>query len=126
MTIISYCEIYFIINVFIFELALQMLQIFTFSHDSYSLFVNNIISFFSKLIIFIMYSLKDSQKIFMVSSILYTSCLFSIPSRVYIVDTEYLQGICSPIFVVDNISELFSYSSIFFLNQSFNISVNNR
>ena len=55
-----------------------------------------------------MHSLKDSQNFFMQSSLLY-ACLFSMPSNDHIVDTEYIQGICSPIFVVDDF-----YTHIFF------------
>ena len=77
-------------------------------YDPYSLLVNGIIFFFSNLITFIVHSLKDSQNFFMQSSLLY-ACLFSMPSNDHIVDTEYIQGICSPIFVVDDF-----YTHIFF------------
>ena len=70
-----------------------MWQFIWLRHDSYSLFPNGIIFFFSKLIIFIAYSLNDSQNFFMQSSPLYTSCWFSIPWNVHIKDIAYLQGI---------------------------------
>ena len=84
----------------------QMQQIFVFSKDSPYLFVNGIIFSFSKLIIFIARSLKDSQNFLIRSSPLYTSYLFSTPSNVHIVNIEYPHGICLPTFVVD-FSELF-------------------
>ena len=86
------------------------------------------IFFFSKLVIFIIVllnlcSLKDSQNFFMQPSPLYTSCLFYIPSNVHNVDSEYLQVICLPTFVLDNFSEL--HQSIFF-NQRIKICLNSR
>ena len=87
---------------------------FLFRNDSYSLLVNSII-FFSKLIIFIY---LDSQNFSIQSTPLYTSCLFSVPSNVHIIDTEYPQGMCSPIFVVVNFSGLFFHPSTFLIKES--------
>ena len=50
----------FVISVFIFKLFLKMKQIFVFPCNWICLFVHGIIFFFSKLIIFIASSLKDS------------------------------------------------------------------
>ena len=54
----------------------QIYQIFAFSYDSCSV-LKNFIFFFLKLIVFIVHSLKNSQKCFIQSLPLYTSCLFS-------------------------------------------------
>ena len=56
---------------------------------------------FFKLIIFIAYSLKDLQNIFVHSLPLYTLSLFSMLLNDDIVDTEKPDGICSPTFVVN-------------------------
>ena len=85
------------------KMFLQMQQIFIFSYDSCCSFVNRIIFFFSKLIIFMVCFLRDSQNFFKQTSPLYTSCLFSISSNVRIIDIEYYQGICSPPFAVDDL-----------------------
>ena len=39
--------------------------------------------------------------------------LVTILSKAYIVDIEYPQGICSPIFVVEEFSGLFTHPSVF-------------
>ena len=103
----------FIISVFMFELFLQVQKIFVFSYDSCCSFVNGIIFVFSELIVFFASSPKDSQNFFIQSSPLYKSFLFSIPSNVHVVDTEYPQGICSPTIVGNDFSELFLHPSIF-------------
>ena len=46
----------------------------------------------------------------------YKVCLSSMWSNPQIVDIEYLQGICSPIFVVEDFFGLFSRPSIFIIN----------
>ena len=43
---------------------------------------------------------------------MYTIYLFSIPSNIHILETEYPQGICSNIFVVNDFSKLFLHPSI--------------
>ena len=43
----------------------------------------------------------------------YKVCLFSVLSKVHIVDTGYPQGTISPIFVAEEFSELSAYPSIF-------------
>ena len=60
-----------------------------------------------------MCSLKDSQNFSMQSLPLYTSCFFCMILNDNVVDIEKPDGICSPTFVVDRFSALFSYSSIF-------------
>ena len=57
---------------------------------------------------------KDSQNFFIQSSPQYKVCLFSTWSNAQIVDTEYQQRIFSPIFAVEEFSELFEHPSIFF------------
>ena len=52
--------------------------------------------------IFIVYSRKDSQIVFPAISLLHTLPLFPILSNACIIDTEYSQGIHSPVFVVDD------------------------
>ena len=49
---------------------------------------------------------------------LYTLCLFSIPSNVHILDIEYSQGMCSPIFIADDFVGLLLYTSIFSIEDS--------
>ena len=105
MTMILKFMIIFIISVFIFTSFLQMWQFILLKYDLCSSFVNGIVFFFSKLFIFIVSSLNDSEDYFMKSP-LYTSCLSSLPSNVHIVDIEYPQEICSPIFVVNDFSGL--------------------
>ena len=65
------------------------------------LFVNNSIIFFLKLIIFIACSFNNSQKFFVQSLPLYTSCLFSMLINEDIVDIEKPDGMCLLTFVVD-------------------------
>ena len=60
MTMLPKFAIVFIISVFLYEVFLQMQCIFVFSYDSCCFFVNGIIYFFSKLIIFIACSLKGA------------------------------------------------------------------
>ena len=71
------------------------------------MFIDNIIYFFSKLIIFIACSIKDLQIFFMQYLSLYIVCLFSTPSNVHIVSIEYTQGICSPTFLAYDFTNLF-------------------
>ena len=71
--------IIFIIGVFMFKRFLQMLRIFLFLFDFCCLFVNCVIFFFSKIIIFIACSLKVHKNV----SSLHTSIFFSIPSNVH-------------------------------------------
>ena len=58
-------------------------------------------------------SLKDTQKLLMQSLSLYKSCLFSMLLNNNIADIEKLDGICSPISVVDKFSRLFLHPSMF-------------
>ena len=51
----------------------------------------------------------------MQSSLLYTSSLFFMSLNGDIVDTKKSDGIWSPLFVVDDFSELFMQPSIFFI-----------
>ena len=66
-----------------------------------------------KTIICIAFSLKDTQKLLMQSLSLYKSCLFSMLLNNNIADIEKLDGICSPISVVDKFSRLFLHPSMF-------------
>ena len=66
-------------------------------------------------ITFVACSLKEVQNFFIQSSPRYKVCLFSILSKPHIIDIEYPQGICSPIFVVEEFSGLFAYPSIFLI-----------
>ena len=70
-------------------------------------------SFFLKLIIPVSCSLKDSQTFFMQFLPLDTSCLVSMLLNDDIVDIVKLDGICSPTFVVDELSGLFLNPSVF-------------
>ena len=97
---------------------LQIKQIFIFSFDSCCSVVNNLMLFFLKLIISIVCSLKDSQKFFMQSSLLHTSCLFSMLFNDDIVDIEKPEGICSPTFVRDEFSGKVLHPSIFSIKHS--------
>ena len=108
------------------NVLIQMQQIFVFSYDYCCLFVNGIIFFFTKLIIFfIRCSLKDWQNFFMKSSPLYTSCLFSIPSTAHIVGIGYLQRNMFTYFCCAWFFKIV-FTSIFFLNQIFKIWLNSR
>ena len=53
--------------------------------------------------------------IFIVCSLLYTSCLFSVFLNDNIVDIQTPDGICSPTFVVDEVQGLFLHSSFIFV-----------
>ena len=90
-----------------------MQQIFTFSYDFCCSFLNNFIYLFSKLITFIVCSLKDSQKFFMLSLPLCISCLFSILSNDDIIDIEKPDGICSLTLVLDEFVGFFLHPSVF-------------
>ena len=65
-----------------------------------------------------MRSLKDSQNFFMQSLPQYTSCVLSILLNDDIVGIEKSDGICSPIFIVDNFSKLSLHQSTFFIKDS--------
>ena len=58
-------------------------------------------------------SLKDSQKFFIQSLPLYTSCLLSMLPTEDIVDIEKPDGICSVTFAEDEFSGLFLHPSSF-------------
>ena len=60
-----------------------------------------------------MSSIKDLQNFFLQSLPLYASCLFSMLLNDNIVDIEKSDGICSPTFVVDELSGLFLHASVF-------------
>ena len=59
-------------------------------------------------------------------SSLYRTCLSSITSNVPIVDSEYLQEICSPTFIVDDFLGLFLNSYIYLIKYSRSKIINNR
>ena len=69
--------------------------------------------FFLKLIILIVYFLKNSQNIFMQSLSIYASCLFSVLLNENIVDIEKSDGICWLTFAADDFLGLLLYLSIF-------------
>ena len=73
---LSLYNIFYLQHVYLF--ALQISQIFAFSYNFSWPLVNNFIILFSKLIISIACSLKDSQKFFMQLVPLYASYLFSV------------------------------------------------
>ena len=85
MAMVSNFTTIFIRRMFTTKQFLQMWQFVWLRYESYYLLINDIIFFFSKLIIFIACFLKDSQNLFVWSLTLYTSCLFSIQSNVHIV-----------------------------------------
>ena len=58
------------------------------------------------------------------TSPLYASCLYFVPWNVHIIDIECPQGICLPIFVMDDFSKLFLHPYSF--NKRFKICMNNR
>lgn len=103
MTMVVNYTIIFIIGLFMLKFFFVNAADFLpfYSIVSCCLFVKGIIFFFSKLNIFIVYSLKDTQNLFMQYSLFYTSCLFSRSSDVHKVDIEYPQEICLPTFTVD-------------------------
>ena len=77
-------------------------------------FVNDSIFFLSKLITFVACSLKEQQNFLIQSSPRYELCPFSIVLKIHIVDIDEPQGICSPIFFVEDFSRLFAHPSIFY------------
>ena len=77
MAMVPSFKIFFIFSISIFKFFFINTTIFAFWHDFCCLFVDEFISFFKKIIISIMCSLKDSQNFFMQSLPLYKSCLFS-------------------------------------------------
>ena len=82
-------------------------------HNSYSLFVNGIIFFFSNLIIFIACYLKYLQNFFVQFLPLYTSCWFSSQSIFHIGNVEYFQGKASFTFNVHNFLDHFYIDLLF-------------
>ena len=112
MAMVPTSAIFFIFDIFIFKSFLTKITNFC------CLFANNLMFFFSKLIIFIAHSLKDSQNLFMQSLPLYISCLYLVALNDDIVDTEKSGGACSLAFVVDEFSALFLYPSIFSIKDS--------
>ena len=82
--------------------------------DFSSFFVNGNIFFLSKLVKSTVRSLREIQNIFMQSSPRYKLYVFFILSNAHIVDIEYPQGICSPIYVAEDFSGLDLQLSIFY------------
>ena len=117
MTIISNFTIFFYLsNIYVQFFITNIADSSIFIWFLLVFFVNNIIFFFLKLIIFNACSLKDSQSFFMQSLPLYTSYLFYMVLNGDIVDIEKPDGICLHTFVVNAFSGLFVQSSIFPLN----------
>ena len=79
-------------------------------------YVKSFIFFFLKLVIFIAFSLKDSQNVFMQFLPLYTSCLFSMLLNDDIVDIEKSDRICCLTFAVMNSQDYFYIRQSFLLN----------
>ena len=65
------------------------------------------------MIIFIVRSLKNLQKVFHVTSTMYTSCISHMFLSDSIADIGKSDRICSTTFVMDNFSGLFLYPSVF-------------
>ena len=86
---------------------------------------SRILIFHTVPVISIACSLKDLQNFFIQSFPLYTSCLFSIPPNVHIVEIEYLSGTCSPTFFVGDLFKII-FTSIHSFSQRFKICRNNR
>ena len=74
--------------------------------------------FLLKSIIFKACFFKDSQNFFIQSLPLFTSCLFSMLLNDDILDTEKPDGICLPIFVMNEFLGLFLHSSVFSIEHS--------
>ena len=114
MTVISIWYLgYFkyIFKLFFTNISLQ--HIFAFLYDYCCSFVNDFMFIFVKCIFFIVCSRKDLQNFFMQSRPLYTSCLFFMSLNDDIVDIEKPDEICSLTFVLDELSGLFIYPSMF-------------
>ena len=88
------------------------------SYDSCCSFVRNFSFSFLKLFISIECSFKYSQNFGMQSLSLYTSCLFSVLLNDDIVDTEKIDGICLPTYVVDQFSGFLLHLPIFSIKNS--------
>ena len=108
MTMVPSFANFFIFILFIFKYFFDIY--FHFDRISAVFLLITSLFLFLKLIISIACSLKDSQKLFMQSLSLYTSCLFSILLNN---DTKKPDGIYSPNFVVDDFSGLFLHSLTF-------------
>ena len=108
VTMVCSFRIFFIFQIFI-------LKFFFTNITDFCIFINNLIFFFLKLIIFIACCLKNSQIFFMHSLPLYfyIFCLFFMLLNKDIVDIEKSVGICLLTFVVDELSRLFLHPSIF-------------
>ena len=119
MAMVPNLVINFIISLFMLQLFLQMWQFdcVWLRYDLYFSVVNGITSFFLELIIFTECSLKDSKTFhatftspYICTYVLYHQMSISsnwLSARNHIIDIDYLQGICSPIFVVDNFQDYF-------------------
>ena len=68
--------------------------------------------------IFAACSLMKVQNFFIESFPRYKVCLFSLLSKAHVVEVEYLQGICSSTFGVEDFSRLFVHPSIFSVRDS--------
>ena len=86
---------------------------FGFWYDFCCSVVNNFNFFVLKLIIFIAYSLKDSQNFFMQCLHFHTSCLVSMLLNDDIVEIEKSDGICLPTFLLNEFTRLFLHPSVF-------------
>ena len=121
ITMISNFLSFFVFYIFIFKFLFTIYyKYIAFLYDSCCSFLNE---FLLKLIIFITYSAKDSQNVFVQSLPLYMLSLFSMLLNGDILDNEKPNGICLPTFVADEFSGLFWHPSI--LYSTLKIFINN-
>lgn len=124
MTIVFNFAIIILVSIFMFELFLQMQQIFVFSYDS-CFFVNGIIFFCSKLIIFFGCPFYDSQTFFLWNLHLCIHHACFLYHQIFISQTF---NTCKDVFDLllwMQFSKLFLHSSVL-LNERFEICVNRR
>ena len=110
--------IFFISQIFIFKFFFTNRTGFCIFKWFLLLFVNKVIFFFLKFTIFIACSIKDSQNVFTLFLLLYTSWLFSMILNDDIVDIEKPDETHSPTFIVNEFSGLFLEPSIFPIKHS--------
>ena len=121
ITMISNFLSFFVFYIFIFKFLFTIYyKYIAFLYDPCCSFLND---FLLKLIIFITYSAKDSQNVFVQSLPLYMLSLFSMLLNGDILDNEKPNGICLPTFVADEFSGLFWHPSI--LYSTLKIFINN-
>ena len=132
MSMVPNSNIFYTIRVFIFKLSICKCDNL-FDEDmiyTVRLFVNGIVFFFSKLIIFFVCSLNDLQSFFMQPSPMYTSCLFSIPCNIVQSNSPYHRPGKLAENMLSYVCCLWFFKIIFtvicFFNEVFKICINNR